>query len=88
MGNVILRATTKKPIQRGILKILQIYQNRILKNVQVTHRMAWKIKQRNEEQKEQTKTKWQTKSLHISIATLNVKNLNMPIKKWRFGRLD
>ena len=42
--NIIARTTSKRAIQREILKILQINQKDILKNVYMTHRKARKKK--------------------------------------------
>lgn len=59
--------------------MLFINQNGILKNVQVTQRKAGKIKQTNK--KNQKITKKSHLNLSIKVNTLNICNLNTPIKR-------
>lgn len=71
------RATTKNLCKEIHWKLLCINQNGILKNVQVTQRKAGKIKQKLKKQK----TKKSHLNLSIKVNTLNICNLNTPIKR-------
>lgn len=58
-------------------------QTGIVKNVQIPHRKARKVKECNKKQKEQRhkkKNKMADLSPNLSIITLNVYGLNTPIK--------
>lgn len=57
--NVIPRATTKKAMQRDILKNIIGKSNGILKNVHINHRKTRKRKEKMKNRTESKNIKWQ-----------------------------